>query len=154
MLCQDIMRRPVETCYEHETVQVAARRMVDANIGFLPVCDRDDHLVGVLTDRDIAVRLVAQDRTASETRVREVMTRAVISCRPSDDLERAEWLMAEHRKSRILIVGADGAARGVISLSDLARLAGAHAAETLRTVATREVLDLRGAKHPPRGAQD
>ena len=82
MRCQDVMKRPVELCRDYETVQAAARKMADANIGFIPICDQRDHVVGALTDRDIAVRLAAEDRTASETRIADVMSHDIVSCQP------------------------------------------------------------------------
>ena len=145
MRCQDLMKRPVEMCHDYDTVQAAARKMADANIGFLPIVDAHESVVGTLTDRDIAIRLAAEDRTASETRIADVMTREVISCAASDEIERAERLMAEHQKSRIVVM-ADGRPAGVISLADLAAVGDARATATLRAVATRELLDLRGAR--------
>jgi CBS domain-containing protein len=67
MLCQEIMRRPVQCARRGESVQNAARRTRDANIGFLPVCDVSGVRLGVLTDRDIAIRLCAADGSASRT---------------------------------------------------------------------------------------
>jgi CBS domain-containing protein len=150
MRCEDVMKRPVRLCHDYDTVQAAAHAMADANVGFIPVCDAHERLVGVLTDRDIAVRLAAEDRTASETRVGEMMTRGVVSCRPADEIEDAERLMAAHRTSRILVVSA-GRALGVISLADLAALDGPGAAQTLRAIARRELLDARGARTRPAG---
>jgi CBS domain-containing protein len=148
MRCQDVMKRPVELCHDYETVQTAARKMADANIGFMPICDRNERLIGTLTDRDIAVRLAAEDRTASETRIADVMTREIVSCSASDDLSEAERQMAAHRKSRIIVV-ADGAPIGVISLADLAGVDGKGAAQILRTIASREVLDAHGSRRRP-----
>ncbi len=137
MRCQDVMKRPVQLCHDYDTVQVAARRMADANIGFVPVCDRNDELVGTLTDRDIAIRIAAMDRAASETRIGDVMTKEIVSCRTSDDIGVAERLMAEHHKSRIIVMSG-AAPAGIISLSDLAAVDEEHAIRTLRSVAARE----------------
>lgn len=138
MRCWDVVKRPVEICRDHETVQEAARRMADNRIGFLPICDTHDRLVGALTDRDIAIRLAALDRTASETRVADIMTREVVACEPSDDVRVAERLMSEHQKGRIILVSGERIV-GVISLSDLAAMRDPQALPVLRAVSAREV---------------
>ena len=138
MRCWDLVQRPVEICRNHETVQQAARRMSDARIGFLPICDQDGRLVGALTDRDIAMRLAAIDRSASETRVEEIMTREVVACEPSDDVTVAEKLMAEHQKGRVILISGQRVV-GVVSLADLAAMRDPQALPVLRAVAVREV---------------
>lgn len=138
MRCEEIMKRDVECLEPTEAVQEAARKMRDENVGFLPVCDNDKKIVGTLTDRDIAIRVVAENRPLS-TAVREIMSREVVSCRASDDLHRAEQLMARHQKSRMLCVDDAGRIVGVISLSDIAKRADAgEAAQTMRQIAERE----------------
>jgi CBS domain-containing protein len=139
MRCQEIMKTSVEYAKLTDSVQSAARIMRDRNIGFLPVCDAGGRAVGTLTDRDIAVRLASEDGSAAQTRVEDVMTRELISCLPTDDLARAEQLMATHKKSRVVVVDERGVTCGVISLSDIAeRDSTTRAAVTLRQVAGRE----------------
>lgn len=139
MRCDELMKTNVRCITEGDTVQSAAEKMADDNIGFLPVCDEKGRPIGTLTDRDIAIRVAAEDRLASGTPVKQVMTREVVSCSPSDDLSVAEDLMAKNHKSRILIVDDDDKLVGVISLSDLPKAAGAEAAyDTMRRVTERE----------------
>ena len=138
MRCQDMMKRDVQCVSPADTAQDAAMRMRDENIGFLPVCDQNRQVLGTITDRDLALRVIAEGRPAS-TAVKELMTDEVIACRPEDDLRRAEELMARHRKSRIMCVSESGVLAGVISLSDIAqREKPARAAQTLRGVSERE----------------
>ena len=111
--------------------------MRDRNIGFLPVCDDGMLVLGTVTDRDIALHIVA-DLLSPGTPVEQVMTREVVACYPEDDIELARELMAEHRKSRIMCLDDDGALLGVISLSDIAKLEGDGAARTHRAVSRRE----------------
>jgi CBS domain-containing protein len=119
-------------------VQDAAQRMRDAAIGFLPVCDDSQKVLGTVTDRDLTIRVLADGRAAT-TPVDEIFTRECVACGPDDDLRKAEELMARNHKSRILCVDGDGRLVGVISLSDVAqREKGARAAETLREVSQRE----------------
>jgi CBS domain-containing protein len=138
MRCEQIMKRTVECVTPEDTVQAAARKMRDDNIGFLPVCQDGQKVVGTVTDRDIAIRACADDRSASATRVKEVMTRDVVACRPSDDVSTAQELMGQRHKSRMLCIDDSGKLAGVISLSDLAQLAPDASARTLREVANRE----------------
>src|SRR5881296_2422204 len=101
MRCEEIMKRDVECIAPMQPVQEAARRMRDANVGFLPVCDSTRKVLGAITDRDIALRIVAENRPPT-TVVGDVMTREVIACRPDDEVTRAEQLMGKHHKSRMI----------------------------------------------------
>lgn len=139
MRCDEVMTRDVVFVEPTDHTQEAARKMRDANIGFLPVCDEHRRVVGALTDRDIVVRLVAEG-FAVHTTVREVMSRDVVACRPGDDLAEAERLMGEHRKERIIVTDAGGRLLGVIGLADLVQHASDdRASETLRRVTEREI---------------
>lgn len=137
MRCEAIMKTNVECVSPTMTVQQAARKMREQNIGFLPVCDSSRRVLGTLTDRDIAVRLVAENRSAS-TPISTILNNEVIACSPEDDLSHARELMAEHHKSRLMCLDDDGRIRGVISLSDLAQLDAQIGAEVLRQVSERE----------------
>src|SRR5215813_12298384 len=137
MRCQEIMKKDVESVFLTDTVQVAARRMRDKNVGFLPVCDESKRVVGTITDRDLAIRVLA-DASPSTTRVDEVRTREVVCCAPQDDLEKAEKLMAKNQKSRIMCLDTKGQLVGIISLSDIAEKDESKASSTLRQVAERE----------------
>lgn len=139
MKCEELMKREVHSVKREDTVQWAASCLRDANIGFLPVCDAAGKVVGTLTDRDIAIRLAADDRSAAGCTVGEIMSAEVVSCHPGDDLAEAERLMATCKKSRIVITDDAGVLCGVISLSDVAELdTPKRAAITLRNVADRE----------------
>jgi len=147
MQCKDLMRRPVQIAREGDTVQSVARKMLEYNIGILPVCDKHGKTLGVITDRDLAVRVCADGLSARETLVSEVYTHKIVSCRESDDMEQVERLMSRHKTSRILVMDDADRLSGIVSLSDIAVRDGMHALETLRAVARREVLSERGAVH-------
>ncbi len=140
MRCQEILSREIVSCRESDTIQVVALKMRDANVGFLPVCDREGVTVGVVTDRDLALRGCAVGLDPKRVPVTEVMTHQVLSCRLDDDLRHVEGLMANNRKSRILVQDAAGHPIGVISLVDLARHDRVFASETMRRVSGREIL--------------
>ena len=139
MQCSTLMKTDVECCNLDQTVEIAARRMAERGIGFMPICYGHRKVLGTLTDRDIVVRVVAQGLVASEVKVSEVFSREVISCSPDDELSVAEALMSKHKKSRIICLDRDETLVGVISLSDVARVeTGARSAALLRSVAQRE----------------
>ena len=152
MLCRDVMNRPVETVRSSETVQAAAQRMRDSNVGFLAVCDDAGRMVGVVTDRDITVRLCAAGGLPAETPISEVMTADVVRCATTDDLRMAERLMIRDRKSRIVITDDRDRLAGVISLSDVASRAPADAVDVLRRVASREIAGPDGRPRTDRAA--
>jgi CBS domain-containing protein len=120
MRCEDLMTSEVEIARAGEAVGEAARRMRDLNIGFLPICDDAEQLVGVITDRDIAMRVVAEDRQ-SNVAVEDVMTEDVVTCRPDDESEQAEELMRVNQIARLVCVDEGGKIAGVISLADIAQ---------------------------------
>jgi CBS domain-containing protein len=143
MLCSEVMKRDIECVSPQTSMRDAARRMRDRNIGFLPVCDELMHAVGTITDRDIAVRAVAEQVSAMAP-VQACMTHEVIACSPDDDVGHARELMELHQKSRIICTGRNGRIEGIISLSDIADLDERTAAHTLRQVSQREA---GGASH-------
>jgi CBS domain-containing protein len=139
MQCKDIMKKDVRCLDESATVQQAAELMRDMNIGFVPICDRAGKVLGTLTDRDIAIRVTAEDRPPSACKVSEVMTREVIGSSPDEDIGTIEKLMADHHKSRIMIIDQQETLVGVISLSDVAEHDSLRrTAATMRGVASRE----------------
>jgi CBS domain-containing protein len=138
MRCEQIMKKDVECVSQRDNVQDAARKMRDQNVGFLPVCEDGKRVVGAVTDRDIALRVCADNRSASSTLIGDIMTKQVVACRPQDDIHKAEKLMSEHHKSRMICIDDAGKIVGVLSLSDIAQHQTDEAAQTLKNVTTRE----------------
>lgn len=139
MRCQDIMKNNVQCLSPDDSVQTAARRMRDQNVGFLPICGADRKVLGVITDRDITCRLVA-DGQPIDTRVEQCMsTQGLAVVAPSDDLSRARELMCTQHVSRVLVCDEGNRLVGVISLSDIAtHEEPVSAADTMRRVSARE----------------
>lgn len=138
MRCEEIMKRDLECVSPQDKVDTAASKMRDQNVGFLPVCEQDMKVLGTLTDRDIAIRVVAEKR-GGDVLVKDVMSNEVVTCHMHDDLRKAEDLMAKNHKSRIMCIDDDNRLVGVISLSDIAQHErGARAASTLKKVSERE----------------
>jgi CBS domain-containing protein len=139
MLCKDVMTKNVIWVGARDSARSAARKMRDADVGFLPVLEPESlRVLGVITDRDIVIRLVAADLPVT-TRVSDVMTTDLVSCGPEEDVINAERLMGNHQKSRILCLDANQRLVGVISLADIAHSDDEpRVAETVRQVTARE----------------
>jgi CBS domain-containing protein len=119
----DIMTPNPQCVSPEDTLTEAAEQMKRLNVGMLPVC-RDDHLIGVLTDRDIAIRGVANGLDPKQTKVRSIMSRLIISCFADQDQEAAATIMESHRVRRLPVLDRDDQLIGIISLSDLAARTG------------------------------
>ena len=102
----------------------AAKLMGELDVGALPVCD-NDRLAGMVTDRDIAVRAVAQGRDPNQTTVQDVMTGGIVFIYEDDDVEEAARLFETKRIRRLPVLNRDKRMVGIISLGDLAVNAGA-----------------------------
>jgi CBS domain-containing protein len=138
MRCSEIMKTDIECVSPQTSIRTAAAKMRDQDIGFLPVCDEAMRPVGTLTDRDIAVRVVAEG-VPIDGAVDICMTKGVVDCRPSDTIEDARDLMEQHQVSRIICTSTQGCIEGIISLSDIVDLDELSGAQTLRRVSEREV---------------
>ena len=119
MKVQDVMTSELEAIGATGSVSEAARMMRDADVGVVPVL-RDGRCVGIVTDRDITVRVTAEGKDPRTVRVEDVLTPDVISCRPDDDVERAAELMASNQVRRIAVLDDGQNLVGMLSLGDLA----------------------------------
>jgi CBS domain-containing protein len=120
MQVSEIMTRRVDLVDPNATIRDAARIMRDENHGALPVAEKGK-LVGMVTDRDIAVRAVAENRRGGTTSVRQVMSQNVYCCHDSDDVEKAAEIMAEHQVRRVPVLNDEDRVCGIVALADLAR---------------------------------
>jgi CBS domain-containing protein len=114
------MTRDPELIDPNSSIRDAARRMKDEDIGALPIGE-NDRLIGMVTDRDIAIRAVAEDRDPTSTRVRDVMSEKIYYCFEDDDIESAARCMAENRVRRLPILNRDKRLTGIVSLADIAQ---------------------------------
>ena len=146
MYVLDVMKKTVVTCKEKDSLKHCADLMRNWKIGMLPVVDGKDQLVGILTDRDLVVRGIAESRPfTAEAKV--VMSKRLVTCRQEDELWFAEERMAAERKSRIVVVDGNRHVVGVISLSDIPMAEeGPRAGELLQQVSRREAAP-RPARH-------
>lgn len=123
MQIRDIMTRQVELVTPDTSLTEAARMMRDADIGFLPVGE-GDRLVGTLTDRDIAVRAVAEGKDPNNARVRDAMSPHIAYAFEDQDTNEAAQLMSEKQIRRLPILNRDKRLVGVVAIGDLATKTG------------------------------
>ena len=117
---QDAMTSGPKTIEPGTTVEEAARTMASENVGSLPIVE-GDRIVGVVTDRDLAVRVLAEGKSG-DTPVGEIASKDVVTIDPQQSLEEAARLMAEHQLRRLPVVEEDGKLVGILAQADLAKL--------------------------------
>ena len=105
-----------------KSVTYAAKMMRDENVGLAPIVE-GDRLVGTVTDRDIAIRVVAEGKNPESTMVREIASTRLVTVDPQEDLDDALRLMAKHQVRRLPVVEEDGRLVGVVAQADVARAA-------------------------------
>ena len=121
MNAQDLMSpHEVWVCSETDDCRRVAQLIVEHDVGAIPVLDELGRIEGIVTDRDICCRIVAEGRSF-ETPAREIMTSPVCTCSPYADLKEIEAIMREHKVRRLPVVDANNKLQGFISLGDLAR---------------------------------
>lgn len=122
MKCKEVMTVNPSCCQVTDTVHRAAQLMKSEDVGPIPILEdmESRRLAGVVTDRDIVLKLVAKDLNPNTTPVSEIMTTEVVTCRVNDDAHQAVHLMEEHQVRRILIVNDSGQLAGIISQADVA----------------------------------
>jgi CBS domain-containing protein len=120
--CDEVMTKNPVCCMPSDLVAEAAKLMKSGNIGSVPVIEnkQTQKLVGIVTDRDLALKIVAEGRDARSTKVESVMTRKVVTCLAEDDMQKALDAMSKHQLRRIPIVDNDNKILGIIAQADVA----------------------------------
>ena len=120
--CKEVMTKNPVCCVPDDLVAKAAELMKSENIGSIPVIENEQthKLIGIVTDRDLALKIVAERRDVKSTKVEAVMTRKVVTCRAEDDLQKALDAMSEHQLRRIPVVDNDNQVVGIIAQADVA----------------------------------
>jgi CBS domain-containing protein len=113
------MSRDVEIASPEDSIQKVARRMAEMDTGCLPVGEKDQ-LVGMVTDRDLAVRAVAAGKDPKSTKVREVMTETIKYCFEDEDLDHVAENMAEEQIRRLPVMSREKRLVGIVALGDIA----------------------------------
>ncbi len=117
-----ICTRYVDLADAEETVQAAARRMAERKVGTLVILNRADEPIGIVTDRDLVVRVLAQGKDPHQTRVEEVMTRSLTTVSEATPIEHALAIMRAGGFRRLPVTAGDGTLAGLVSLDDILSL--------------------------------
>jgi CBS domain-containing protein len=119
--CNEIMSKNPVCCLPNDLVSRAAQLMKNDNFGSIPVIadEQSKKLVGILTDRDLAIRIMADGLDPKSTHVEAVMTRKVVTCNAEDDLQKAVDAMSKHQLRRIPVVDDDNKILGIIAQADV-----------------------------------
>jgi len=120
MLAKELMTRSVECISPDTPLPVVARQMRSLDVGFLPICE-NNRLVGTLTDRDIVLRVIAEEKAPKDCRARDIMTSEVYWCYEDQTAEDVAHYMAHKAIRRLLILNREKRLVGVISIGDLAK---------------------------------
>ena len=117
---KDVMTSNPRSIDADKSVAYAAKMMRDEDVGVAPIVE-DDKLIGMLTDRDIAIRVVAEGRNPDQVIVRDVASKQVVTIDPQQGLDEALRIMAKHKVRRLPVVEEDGKLVGVVAQADVAR---------------------------------
>jgi CBS domain-containing protein len=153
MQLRDIMTPNPQCIRPEDTLLEAARQMRELDVGPLPVCDHD-RLIGMITDRDITLRAVAEGRDPKTTPVRQAMTENIVSCFEDEGVAEAARLMEERQIRRLLVLNRDKRLVGIVSLGDLVVESGDRpkAGEILQEISEPSVPRREPTSAPARGA--
>ena len=119
MFVRDVMTKGVECVTPADSIQVAARKMRDFNVGAIPVCE-NDRLAGIITDRDIAVRCVAEGCDPKTAQVKDVRTPGIVYCFEDQEVSEAAHIMRDRQIRRLAVLNREKRLVGIVSLGDLA----------------------------------
>lgn len=121
MQVRDIMTQDPACCMSATPLQQVAKLMVDCDCGEIPVVDEQRRPIGVVTDRDIACRAVAQGLDIASTRAADIMSSPVVTVRPDESLDEVRQKMEDNRIRRVPVVDSNGACCGMVAQADIAR---------------------------------
>ncbi|GGO50339.1 CBS domain-containing protein [Roseovarius pacificus] len=133
-----IMQTKITKVTSQTWVCAAAALMEAADIGLLPVC-KDGRLVGVVTDRDIVLRLMSGSSVRADMPIGSIMSEPVVTCRQTDSIEHVAGVMGDHQFRRLIVLDNDGGLAGIVSVGDIAR----DASEIIAGEALGEIVEIR-----------
>lgn len=120
--CHEVMTKDPVCCLPNDSALKAAELMKSGNIGSIPVIENEEgkKLIGIVTDRDLTLKIVAQGLDSKTRKIETLMSRNIVTCHPDDDLQKALDIMAEHQLRRLPVVDENGRIRGIIAQADIA----------------------------------
>jgi CBS domain-containing protein len=149
MKVRDIMVTTPAYCSADTNLAAATEIFWNRNCGMLPIVDAENKVVGVVTDRDICIRLGTQNQRPGEIAVNEVASQKVFSCHPDDDIHTALDIMSRAKVRRLPVINHEGILQGVLSMDDVVRKTDAIATERMAELSHLEVVNtLRGIYGP------
>lgn len=119
MKVKDVMKTDVGFCSTEDSLMKTAELMRHRDCGVVPVVDEENRVVGMLTDRDLCLAVVARNRKASDVKTKDLIKGEAIVCSPDDKLEDALGKLRKNQIKRLAVIGADGELVGIISVSDI-----------------------------------
>ena len=119
MQVKEIMTAQMETANADQMVIEAAKMMKDLNVGVIPIRE-DDKIAGIITDRDIVTRLLAEEKDPGSTPLREIMSEELVFCSQDDSIEDAAKIMEDKKLRRLIVRDQQDNLVGIVSLGDLA----------------------------------
>ena len=123
MQAADLIQREILTCSDRDSLEHVAGMMWKFDIGCLPVANQDGRLVGIVTDRDVAMAAYLQGAPLRSITVSSVMSKEVVTCREGDDVREVERSMRQRQVRRVPVVDDAGKLLGMITINDIARAA-------------------------------
>ena len=123
MKARDIMTSNPRSCHPKDKLCSAIDIMKESNVGVVPIIDGagGSHLVGIITDRDVALGMGAAEKACSQLTVESCMSKQVFFAHPDDDISKVEQIMKEHQVRRVPVADQKGTLQGIISTADIAR---------------------------------
>lgn len=118
---KEVMSNTPVSCKEDETIQQVANQMSKSNVGFLPVIDKNQKVVGTITDRDVVLSLARTAKAPAQLKVQEVMRKDTHTVAPEDDATKALEIMRTRKVRRLPVVDSDRRLRGIVSLTGIAK---------------------------------
>lgn len=120
--CHEVMTKDPVCCLPNDSALKAAELMKSGNIGSIPVIENEEgkKLIGIVTDRDLTLKIVAQGLDSKTRKIETLMSRNIVTCHPDDNLQKALDIMAEHQLRRLPVVDENGRIRGIIAQADIA----------------------------------
>ncbi|HEY3101332.1 MAG TPA: CBS domain-containing protein [Methylomirabilota bacterium] len=138
MKIKHVMTKDPTCCVSSDTAQRAARIMRDEKAGVVPVIENEQShkIVGIVTDRDLCMNVVAEGRDPRTTQVHECMTTTVVSCSPQDSVDKATELMRDNQIRRVPAVDDQHRLVGIVSMADIVGRANVKTSQTHATLKT------------------
>ena len=117
---KDVMTSPCECVGENDSVADAAKKLSELNVGSMPICGEDDRLKGMLTDRDIVVKVIAEGKDPGDVKVSELAEGKPVTIGADDSVDEALDVMSEHQVRRLPVIDGHDLV-GIVAQADLAK---------------------------------